>query len=268
MRIVALFAALGLSACTTFDDAATAADAATPADGGATSDASTTDGGATSTTGCGAAPPGFLFCSDFDEGTSVVQLTKPGPKQWSEQKSGAATLAITSVSAFSGKNVLTASGDGTSQTFQAQAAVTGIVATKPLLRLAMQMRIGVVPSPTDGHDVYLATMAFDNALITAVLHPDGSVALAQISLPGNSVQKKSVGNGTGVAPGAWRRLEIYVNRAAGRTEASATLDGVGPTDTLVANPTGNVGVSVGIGYCDAPCGKPSIDFDDVVLTEE
>jgi len=263
MRIVPLVTALALAACTTFEDAAT-----TP-DGGATSDASTTDAtneGGKPTTGCAAAPAGFLLCSDFDEGASVVQPTKPDAKQWFVQQSGTSTLTITSAGAFSGSNVLTAAGDGSTASFQAQATVREIVTTRKILRIAMQMRIGKLP--TSGHDAYLATLEFVNARITAVLHPDGTIGLAQTALPGNTVQKKNLGNATAVGPGVWKRLEIYVNRASGKTEAGATLDGVGPVDTLIDNPTGNAAVSVGIGYCDVPCGSPSVDFDDVVLTEE
>lgn len=271
MRPIRFVATLAFCGCTSFDDGV-------PADGGASSTDATTDGAVASdagtndgsaidggqpTTGC-AARTGFLLCSDFDDSMNVAQPTKPDNKPWNVQLVGTMpSLAVISRGGYSGPNVLLASGDGTGASFTAQALVSGIPVAKNVMHLTMAMRVRSLPA---SRDAFLSTLELTNLRISAVLHPDGTVGLAQTVLPNGQVTKFDAAGANKAVPDAWTSLELYVDR--NKSEVAARVGTIGAATKLLAIPTGDATVAVGIGYCDAPCGKPSVEFDDVVLTAE
>lgn len=264
---VCLVAIAGIAACGAFGDASSSGGDA----GTGTSTSSSGGNGDGGASGPDASPPTFCnglpgarLCSSFDDSMNAQQTVTPDGKPWltREDASGHGKLAIGTTPGLSAPNALTSGGNGASLPFQAQVYLGGLAFTQNVLRLTMALR--VVKLPTGG-DVYFATIDFGNMRFSLVMHADGTVDLAQ-SVPADATPSKTQLSTAPVGSSAWARVELKLDRATDK--AYVDLNGTGGSAPLAVEPMGNAAVAIGIGYCDAPCGSPSLSFDDVVLTDE
>lgn len=256
-RFVIASMSFAVAACSSFGDSPSSPADAGPTDGGSSGG----DGEAgPSPSGCTA-----ILCSDFDVSTNPQQPTKPNGKPWLFNPQGAAKLSIEG-GGLSSPNALRSGGDGTVATFDAQVTVADLVVTKDVIRLSMAVRVRARPILGDA---YFATLEFAEIRFIALMHADGTLELAQAAPPSETPPTKSMKPTPALAvSNSWSQVEIRVDRRGGQSSAELRLNGSGAPVTLEANPSGPARVGIGIGYCDAPCGQPSLEFDDVVLREE
>ena len=131
------------------------------------------------------------------------------------------------------------------------------------------VRLTILNTLPTMRDAYIASLDFDNYRVSATLHASGTIGLAQSSPPDGQPSKSETPSANVVQTGKWHQLEINLDFTNPPRQVAAELDA--PLRAYAAVPVvpiGPVTVGLGVGYCDVPCGKPSIDFDDVVLTEE
>lgn len=269
-----LLAASIITACGTVLEAPPADDAGTGSDTGGSSsgggDASSVDGGdanVTPTVGCASLAP-YLFCADFDQASTIeTQTAKPGDLPIDvSTPSGDGKLTLVTIAPYSTPNAVNVAGNGQTAPFRGVFGRNAITLTKTHLRLRARIRVNTLP--TTG-DAFIATLDFENYRVSATLHASGTIGLAQSTPPNGPPAKAETPSANVVQPNKWHQLEINLDFTNPPRQVSAELDA--PLRAYAAVPvvpTGPVTVGLGVGYCDVPCGKPSIDFDDVVLTEE
>jgi hypothetical protein len=243
-----------------------------PADAG---DAASLDGGTGDgadadvlpKTFCQASAMPFLLCSDFEASTDVAQPTKPAGVPWQPQQING-SVAVVAGEGYASSNGLRAGGNGATS-LTAQVEVGGLVVMKDVIHLSFKMNIAAPPPPNVG-DIFLASLTFDNTRVAVVLRPQlgGPQLLVSQQSPPTSSPSKSPPNPNMLTPSSWGNVELLIDRSNKTVDVKAGGLGIGVPVGLLVTPSGNAVLAAGIGYCDPPCGQPTFDFDDVLLTEE
>jgi hypothetical protein len=273
VAVASLVAFTGFFACDSFSEGTTTVPDAGAADGasssGGSSGSSGSDGGSIGAdgapkSGC-ASLSNYLLCSDFDVSTDLGQPTLPDAKKWTVAKDPEDSLSIDANLGLSPSNALKSSGNGTAEKVRAQLVMPNMIVTKDTLRLRTALRIDALPGG-DG-DIYFATMGFADISFAAIMHADGTLAVAQSVAPGTEQPTKSPQPTAALSTGQWQNVDLVVHRNTNEVSVELNFAPGAPAQILVPA-TGPATVQVGIGYCDPSCGNPSFLFDDVVFMEE
>jgi hypothetical protein len=213
--------------------------------------------------GCALISPPFILCSDFDSSTNVEQSILPEGTTWQIQKSGSGQIDLAVGDAFSPDHALAVAGIGSAQ-FAAQVRVPALVIAKDIIHLKMKLRVRALPT---SNDVYIAGLNFSNITFGLVLHANGKLGVAQTPKSG-TLQKFTPTNASTITLNDWTPVELFVNRDTDASAVAARVGGIGSTTVLATVPIGKAELTIGLGYCDVDCGKPDLEYDDVVLTED